>query len=355
MSRVFVGLSGGVDSAVSAALLKKAGHDVTGAFIKIWRPEFIECPWQKERLDAIRVCAHLDIPFREIDLSDVYKRTVIDDMVANYSRGATPNPDVLCNRHIKFGAFKEWALSEGADAVATGHYAQIITNGNRLELHRGRDKDKDQSYFLWRMKEIDLAKTYFPVGAYTKEEVRVLAKKFNLPVATKKDSQGLCFVGEVTMRDFLARYITLKKGSVLDEKGAVVGEHDGAALYTLGERHGFRVETGDAHASPRYIVAIDPEHNAITVSGNREKAARHTVSLIDIQWVNAAPSFPFSAYVQARYRETPVAAQINAQSVSFSKPHLAPPGQSLVVYNDTRLLGGGVITADSNLLEKNIV
>src|SRR3989344_860547 len=246
MSTVFVGLSGGVDSAVSAALLKEAGHSVVGAFIKIWRPEFIECPWQKERLDAMRVGAHLGIPFREIDLSDEYKKDVIDDMIANYTRGITPNPDVLCNRHIKFGAFKEWAHAGGADLVASGHYARIVKTGNRFQLHRGKDTHKDQSYFLWRLTEKDLETTLFPVGGFTKPEVRALAEKFGLPVATKKDSQGLCFVGEVTMRDFLARYIDLKQGKVLDEAGAVIGEHDGAALYTLGERHGFRIENASA-------------------------------------------------------------------------------------------------------------
>jgi tRNA-specific 2-thiouridylase len=343
MKKVFVGLSGGVDSAVSAALLKQEGYDVTGAFIKIWRPEFIECPWQKERLDAMRICAHLGIPFKEIDLSDEYKREVIDDMIANYTAGRTPNPDVLCNRHIKFGAFKKWAHENGADLVATGHYAQVIMSSGRFELHRGKDTDKDQSYFLWRLTGKDLETTRFPVGGFTKPEVRALAEKFGLPVATKKDSQGLCFVGEVTMRDFLARYTELKKGKVINEHGVVIGEHDGAALYTLGERHGFRIENSTASETPHYIVAVNAERNVITVSADKDKAKRDRVRLTDLSWVNAAPAERIRAEAQARYRETPVAIEFAAGEVRFNEKHLAPPGQSLVIYDRNRLIGGGVV------------
>jgi tRNA-specific 2-thiouridylase len=342
MKKVFVGISGGVDSAVSAALLKEQGYDVTGAFIKIWRPEFIECPWQKERLDAMRICAHLGIPFKEIDLSDEYKKEVIDDMIANYTAGRTPNPDVLCNRHIKFGAFKEWAHREGADYVATGHYAQVVKNSERYELHRGKDTNKDQSYFLWRLTENDLATTLFPVGGFTKPEVRALAEKFKLPVAAKKDSQGLCFVGEVTMRDFLARYIELIKGAVLDESGTVIGEHDGAALYTLGERHGFRVENAGPSEAPQYVVAIDAKKNTITVAKNKEEAKRIEVRLDDTSWVNDVPD-SIEAEAQVRYRETPVAMRFENGNVHFHEKHLAPPGQSLVIYEGNRLVGGGVV------------
>lgn len=342
MQKVFVGLSGGVDSAVSAALLKEAGYDVTGGFIKIWRPEFLECPWQKERLDAMRICAHLGIPFKEIDLSDEYKAEVIDDMIANYTAGRTPNPDVLCNRHIKFGAFKKWAHENGADLVATGHYAQVVKTKDRSELHRGKDMNKDQSYFLWRLTEKDLETTLFPVGGFTKPEVRVLAEKFRLPVATKKDSQGLCFVGEVTMRDFLARYVTLKKGVVVNERGGVIGEHDGAALYTLGERHGFRIENASASEAPHYIVAVDAERNVVTVSDDREQAKRDSVRLVDMSWVNGVPD-RIEAEAQARYRETPVNIRFEDGVAHFEEKHLAPPGQSLVIYSGNRLIGGGVV------------
>ncbi len=340
MKTVFVGLSGGVDSAVSAALLKEQGYNVIGAFIKIWRPEFIDCPWQKERLDAMRVCAALEIPFKEIDLSDEYKKTVIDDMVANYAGGITPNPDVLCNRHIKFGAFARWVFSEGADLVATGHYAQNIDSA----LHRGKDTNKDQSYFLWQLTGEDLKRVLFPVGGYTKPEVRVLAQKFNLPVATKKDSQGLCFVGDVTMREFLAHYIKLERGDVLDEKGVTVGEHDGAALYTLGERHGFRIYAHSAHTMPYFVTSINTKENTIAVSTDRTKAARRSATLIDTNWLSQ-PQEEKKYTAQARYRETSVACTIANNMATFDEPHLAPPGQSLVVYDGEIMIGGGIIAA----------
>src|ERR1043166_7105944 len=179
--KVFVGLSGGVDSAVSAALLQKEGHDVTGVFIKIWSPEFLECTWREDRLDAKRVAAHLGIRFSEIDLSKEYRASVVEDMLQQYNNGFTPNPDVLCNRTIKFGAFTDWAFKNGADVVATGHYARITKKGEQYQLLKGVDAAKDQSYFLYRLEQKDLARTHFPVGAYMKSEIRVLAKKFALP------------------------------------------------------------------------------------------------------------------------------------------------------------------------------
>ena len=196
MNKVFVGLSGGVDSAVSAALLKEAGYEVTGVFIKIWQPEFIECTWKDDRLDAMRVCAALDIPFRELDLSEQYKKEVVEKMVADYARGVTPNPDVLCNAEIKFGAFAAWAKREGAASIATGHYAQKKDAVGHFELLRAHDTAKDQSYFLYRLTQADLSRALFPIGGMEKSEVRAQAKRFKLPVADKPDSQGLCFVGE---------------------------------------------------------------------------------------------------------------------------------------------------------------
>lgn len=335
--RVFVGLSGGVDSAVSAALLKEQGHDVVGAFIKIWRPEFIECPWQKERLDAMRVAAHLGIPFKEIDLSEKYKKTVIDDLVENYAHGATPNPDVLCNRHIKFGAFKEWAFREGADMIATGHYART----DNRHLMRGKDTNKDQSYFLWQLTKADLEKTLFPVGEYTKPEVRALAERFGLPVARKHDSQGLCFVGDVSMDEFLARYLPLEKGNVLNEAGSVIGEHDGAALYTLGQRHGFRVANRSNERAPLYVIAIDTKKNTITVASSAQAAYVREVLLRNTNWLIDTSGKRLSA--QARYRETPIACRVEGEHVFFEAPHLAPRGQSLVIYDEDVLVGGGII------------
>src|SRR3989344_2576606 len=256
MAVVFVGLSGGGGSAVSAGILKEQGYEVTGCFIKRWQPEFIECSWREDRLDAMRVAASLGIPFREIGLSDEYKEEVVDGMVADYARGTTPNPDVLCNTSIKFGHFMKWALAEGADYIATGHYARLrqgFGGQARIELLRGADHNKDQSYFLWQLGQEELSRTLFPVGELTKHEVRALAKRFGLPNSGKPDSQGLCFVGDVSMEEFLARFIPLIPGSVVDVSGKTIGEHQGAALYTVGQRHGFS-SSGSASMRPHYVV-----------------------------------------------------------------------------------------------------
>jgi tRNA-specific 2-thiouridylase len=233
---VFVGLSGGVDSAVSAALLKEQGFEVVGVFIKTWHPDFLECNEEEERIDAMRVAAYLDIPFLTFDFEDVYKKEVADYMIEEYKSGRTPNPDVMCNKEVKFGAFLKKAISMGADFVATGHYAIAIGGENysaflqsttgpfrvhnfphRLLL-RSPDSTKDQSYFLWTLTQDQLSRIIFPVGNLKKTQVRKLAKKFKLPVALKKDSQGICFLGAVDLKDFLKHYIKEKRGVVLNEK-----------------------------------------------------------------------------------------------------------------------------------------
>ncbi|MBI3888790.1 tRNA 2-thiouridine(34) synthase MnmA [Candidatus Nomurabacteria bacterium] len=257
---VFVGLSGGVDSAVSVALLKKSGYEVVGVFIKTWHPDFLVCNEEEERLDAMRVAAFLDIPFFTFDLVDVYKKEVADYMIREYKAGRTPNPDVMCNKEVKFGAFLKKALAMGADYVATGHYAKAFSTQNfeggrfrpkggvmprnsapKTLLVKGVDPSKDQAYFLWTLRQEQLKKIIFPVGNLEKTEVRKLAKKFNLPVAEKKDSQGICFLGAVDLKEFLKHYIKSKKGKVLNENGEEIGYHDGAVFYTLGERHGFTI------------------------------------------------------------------------------------------------------------------
>ena len=353
--KIFVGLSGGVDSAVSAALLKEQGYDVVGAFIKIWQPEFIECTWREERLDAMRVCATLGIPFREIDLSEEYKKEVVERMVADYARGVTPNPDVLCNQHIKFGSFAQWAKAEGAHAIATGHYARKREVGGHVELVRARDLEKDQSYFLYRLGQLDLARTMFPIGGMLKSEVRALAHKFNLPVAQKHDSQGLCFVGEVSMAEFLKRFIPVVSGEVLCE-GTVVGEHEGAALYTIGQRHGFALRSvPDAGAGPYYVIGTDVAKNQVHVSLRREDAERRSVALSDVHWVYREPKLPCSIHAQARYHERGVSATITKEPhgfvATFAQMHIVSPGQSLVFYQPPGqggegdvCLGGGIIS-----------
>src|SRR3989344_1006032 len=348
--KVFVGLSGGVDSAVSAALLKEQGHDVVGVFIKIWQSEFIECTWREDRLDAMRVAAALSIPFREIDLSDEYKKSVVEKMIADYARGATPNPDVLCNRHIKFGAFAKWAREEGAEMIATGHYAQKRETDAHFELVRGHDTAKDQSYFLYQLTQSDLSHALFPVGGMLKTRVREHAKRFKLPIAKKPDSQGVCFIGEVSMGDFLARFIPVERGAVLDTAGKVVGEHSGAALYTIGQRHGFVTAGPDG---PYYVVRIDVASNTLHVSQRREDAARASVTLEDVHWVYREPHFPCTLQAQTRHHERPVTVELSKNErglvAAFLEPHIASPGQSLVLYlpalagEGDACVGGGTI------------
>lgn len=351
---VFVGLSGGVDSAVSAALLKEAGYRVVGVFIKIWQPEFIECTWARDRLDAMRVAASLGIAFKEVDLSEDYQKGVVDEMIASYKRGETPNPDIACNRKIKFGTFAQWARENGADIIATGHYARTRTAFGTAELLRGRDSNKDQSYFLYQLDKNDLLKTIFPIGELTKPEVRAKARSLKLPVADKHDSQGLCFIGDVSMRDFLKRYIPVESGTVMDMQGKAIGRHDGAALYTLGQRHGFVIDGAEGQ-TPHYIVSLDTNENTVTVSADKADAAVQCVTVRDLHWVGKLPTLPINTYAQTRYRETPVPAAIERSgsdvTVSFEQPHIASPGQSVVFYqpslsgNDDVCLGGAVIDA----------
>ncbi|HEY4510981.1 MAG TPA: tRNA 2-thiouridine(34) synthase MnmA, partial [Candidatus Paceibacterota bacterium] len=241
--KVYVGLSGGVDSAVSAALLQEKGYEVVGVFIKTWHPDFFPCTESEDRLSAMRVAVRLGIPFTTLDLSDTYRREVAEEMIGEYKKGRTPNPDVLCNKSVKFGGFYDFAVSEGADYIATGHYART-ENGL---LFTGKDSAKDQSYFLWMVPSSVLSRTLFPLGLLTKGEVRARARALGLPNAARPDSQGICFLGDISMKDFLSHYIELKDGDVLDEKGSVIGRHKGSILYTIGERHGFEISPLSPH------------------------------------------------------------------------------------------------------------
>lgn len=339
MKKVFVGLSGGVDSAVSAALLQREGYDVTGVFIKIWQPEFTECTWREDRLDAMRVAAYLKIPFLEIDLSDEYKDEVVADMIASYRAGITPNPDVLCNEKIKFGHFLRFALAEGAHYVATGHYARNDANNGVHTLLRGDDHDKDQSYFLYRLGQHELSYTLFPVGTLKKSEVRRLAQEYGLPVAAKHDSQGLCFVGAVSIPEFLGRYVTLARGAVVDEAGSIIGEHEGAALYTIGQRHGFQVS--EPHEHPLYVIAINTHSNQITVSETAQSAARTYAELKSVHWSGVAYE-GMELQAQSRYRESAVSARVEGTTVLFAEPHVVTPGQSVVFYREDACVGGAI-------------
>ncbi len=348
--KVFVGMSGGVDSSVSAALLKKAGYDVTGVFIKVWQPDWINCTWKEDRLDAMRVAAKLDIPFITLDLEKAYKEEVVDYMIAEYKLGRTPNPDVMCNRYVKFGGFFSWAMKQGAGFVATGHYARIQKDDKgSYELLAGDDDNKDQSYFLWTLTQEQLSKTIFPVGNIEKPEVRKLAKKFDLPNALKKDSQGLCFIGKIDVKEFLSHYLESKKGSVLNEQGEVIGEHDGAFFYTIGERHGFTITKKSPNDEPQYVISKDVEKNIITVSNKSKEGilpqARTKVKLREVNWNQGKIPENDNLYARSRYREKLQKIKIvDEKNVEFENPQSTlSPGQSLVVYKGDVCLGGGII------------
>lgn len=350
--KVFVGLSGGVDSAVSAALLQKEGYDVTGVFIRI-AIEGYPCTAGEDKIDAMRVAAHLKIPFLAIDLSEEYKKKVFDISIKEFEKGRTPNPDALCNREIKFGLFFDWCTEQGADMVATGHYAQIKGDTfyhKRCHLLSGVDTEKDQSYFLWAVPEVKLHQTLFPVGNLKKSEVRKLAVDFGLPNAARKDSQGLCFLGPISMDDMLRQELALVPGDVIDMQGLVVGRHEGAAAYTLGQRHGFELNAHTPDTRPHFVVAKDVTANTITVSIERypRNAAQTMVELSEENWIgpcSAEATQGEEVFARYRYRQKliPVKWYPSEHKVILLEPHFVPEGQSLVLYNGPRCLGGGVI------------
>lgn len=341
---VYVGLSGGVDSAVSAYLLKNQGFRVVGVFIKGWEPDFLACTNTDDRLQAMRVAAALEIPFRTYDLSKEYRTHVVDYLLAEYHAGRTPNPDVVCNRAIKFGACWERAKKDGADFFATGHYAQRRAEGDQWALYRGVDTTKDQSYFLWTLTQDDLAHTLFPIGDMLKTRVRALARRARLPNAARKDSQGLCFLGQVDMHDFLKRFLPTESGIVRDDTGREVGVHDGHWFYTLGQRHGFTT-----HAPQRlYVVAKDIHKNELIVSEKQTPTAASGQTVIpihQINWIRHTPNPDELLDVQVRYHGERYPAHIEGSTVRFSIPPFPAPGQSLVVYHpqSDECLGGGII------------
>lgn len=345
---VFVGLSGGVDSSVAAALLLEAGHTVVGVFIRTWQPDFIECSFRQDRLDAMRVASRLGIPFLECDAEDAYKRAVAEYMIAEYTAGRTPNPDVMCNREIKFGVFWQFAKAHGADAIATGHYA-VAENG---KLKKAVDPAKDQAYFLYRLTNADLEHVIFPLGHLHKSEVRTLAKKFGLPTAAKKDSQGICMLGDLDIKEFLSHYIPSQRGDVLSESGEVIGHHEGVVFLTLGERHGFTITKKTPTDERYYIIAKDTQKNTITVAqgeaAEKRVGASTSLTLRDSSWVCEIPAVGKRYSAQVRYHGELVSCEVRAKDAAsaeiiFEKPVLAASGQSVVIYEGDVCLGGGII------------
>jgi tRNA-specific 2-thiouridylase len=355
---VFVAMSGGVDSSVAAALLVQKGYDVKGAFIKGWYPSGIPCGWRQDKRDAARVAAILNIPFHTFDFSKEYKKKIIDYMISSYKAGKTPNPDVMCNKHIKFDLFLKRAKENGADYIATGHYIRIKSEKTKsvnsaqgqkvvYRLFKAADKNKDQSYFLWTLTQKQLKYCLFPIGGYLKSEVRKMAKNFKLSNYDKKDSQGLCFVGEFKMGDFLKRYIKLRPGKIITTTGTVVGKHKGVQCYTIGQRHGF----GRTDGGPHYVIGKDLKRNILIVADpkSEKKFFKREIRIIKVNWISdKAPSFSKSYSARVRYRQPLAKCRLKKANqgllVAFSKPQRAiAPGQSLVLYDGRELLGGGII------------
>ena len=351
---VFVGISGGVDSAVAALRLKQAGQQVVGVFIKVWQPDFLECNWEQERLDAMRVAAHLEIPFLICDAEVAYKNTVADYFISEYKQGRTPNPDVMCNQQVKFGTWLDFALAEGADYVATGHYARLErAESGELELWRGADPKKDQSYFLWTLTKKQRARILFPLGHSTKAAVRDEAKAAGLPVSAKPDSQGICFLGPVDIPTFLANFITLTPGAVLDDAGQKIGTHQGALVYTIGQRHGFTIPATGRESGAYYVIGKDLTANTITVAKNPPRLTaldNFKLLLTDTNWFEY-PEEGVTYSAQHRYRQRPFPVLVselkdNTACVTITGDTTTPAlGQSCVIYAATKCLGGGIIEA----------
>lgn len=351
---VFVGLSGGVDSSVAALRLIKEGYNVVGVFIKVWQPEWLDCNWEAERLDAMRVAAKLDIPFLTCDAEKAYKDDVAEYFIDSYRRGLTPNPDVMCNKHVKFGAFFKFAEEHGADYIATGHYAQNITSKGCYpllqEMHRGVDEGKDQTYFLWTLTQKQLSKILFPVGNAPKKQIRKEAQEAGLLTAQKKDSQGVCFLGHIDIPEFLSHYIDLEKGDVLNEDGEAIGEHKGALVYTTGQRHGFTLNNTDNNRGALYVTSRDILANTITVSTNKTVVTNtERICLQSLNIIGKPLSLSQKFQLQTRYRQQPVNCMVAAihhdtLELSLLEQSEAPSnGQSCVLYDGSVCLGGGII------------
>lgn len=344
--KVYVGMSGGVDSSVTAALLKEQGYDVTGVYMKNWSqdlPGFV-CPWKEDYQDAKRVAVRLGIPFKMYDFEAEYRHKVVDYMIEGYKTGLTPNPDIMCNQEVKFKLFLETALEDGADMIATGHYARIKDG----QLFTGIDANKDQSYFLYRVTKDALRHSLMPIGEYEKLQVRELARKFGLNTAEKKDSQGICFVGKVGIKEFLQQFVTTEPGPIIDQHNKVIGEHDGALFYTIGQRHGLSVGGG----LPYYVVGKDMDANTVYVTTDLqdERLWSRVCTLASPHWINDEPQAGQVYTLRSRYRAERIPVN-HLEKTKNDKWNIIlkddiralTPGQSAVLYEGERVVGGGIV------------
>jgi tRNA-specific 2-thiouridylase len=360
--RVVVGLSGGVDSAVSAYLLKQQGHEVIGIFMKNWEDDDddVYCSSRQDFLDAASVADVLGIEIEHVNFAADYKDRVFAEFLREYQAGRTPNPDVLCNAEIKFKAFLDHALRLGAEKIATGHYARVRELNRQHQLLKGLDPLKDQSYFLHRLTQAQLSKTLFPVGELPKTEVRRIAAEIGLPNAKKKDSTGICFIGERPFREFLNRYLANTPGPIKDERGRTVGEHVGLSFYTLGQRKGIGigglkergVAKGGSEHAPWFVARKDMAANTLYIVQGHDHPwlLADTLMADDLSWVAGHAPAQLAVAAKTRYRQTDAACSIapgdGSITLRFAQPQWAvTPGQSAVVYDGEVCLGGGVITS----------
>ena len=365
--RIVVGLSGGVDSAVSAWLLKREGHEVVGVFMKNWEDDDDDeyCSSNVDFVDAAAVADVIGIEIEHVNFAADYKDRVFAAFLQEYRAGRTPNPDVLCNAEIKFKAFLDHAVARGAEAIATGHYARVRSTGaGTVELLKGRDPLKDQSYFLHRLTQAQLARTLFPVGELPKTEVRRIAEEIGLPNAKKKDSTGICFIGERPFREFLNRYLSNQPGPIRDDRGRTLGEHVGLSFYTLGQRKGIgiggvkdrKAARGGSEHEPWFVARKDLATNTLWIVQGHEHPWLQSSALVadDASWVAGAAPAPGRYGAKTRYRQADAActlaeARAGAFALRFERPQWAvTPGQSAVVYDGEVCLGGGVISASTN-------
>lgn len=351
--RLLLALSGGVDSAVAAWRALQQGYEVEAVYMKNWINEenvFGNCPWMQDIEDASAVADHLGIPFKVLNYMDAYRERIVKYLVDGYSRGLTPNPDVMCNREMKFGVLLDYALENGFDAVGTGHYCRWADDGDEPQLLEGVDKNKDQSYFLCMIRPDQLARARFPVGDLQKPELRKLATEIGLPNAGKKDSQGICFIGEVKINDFLEKFIPEKPGPIVDMQGKVLGEHKGLHRYTLGQRRGIGIPSNSDNEF-FVVVAKRMETNELVVafeSAHADPIWHEQISLHQISWLTKSP--PDSAtdlQVKVRYRDPRVHARWEPNETGGGTLHFEEPqralasGQICAIYDGERVLGGG--------------